>query len=270
MPSSPEGGTLNGYGTPPVSRSGATDTALANGFTAVNGKPLSPRSTANSFSGPGAAYGSAPKPIDLTVPKMDAQLDAPPRSADAMQVDNATTASVSPAAASSTPSLSRKRSLSPGEPATDQEDERRPPPPQPSTQGQPKPPPQASAQSPLPSASAAQGGGWSASPPQGISTLSNQSASYPPQDSESREAWYGDRARHSQSLSIDEAQTAELLRSEIGMTPRSQYPSLSSNVHGGTPANLMPPTIETTAAGVQVDPRKRKRVCSSLAARRRR
>lgn len=253
MSSSSDDVTVNGFDSPTRADSGA-----ANGFTAVNGKATSPRRLVNGINGTHAAHHSSPKTIEIHPARMDVQA-AP--AADANRVDSAPAARASPADDASVNTGKRKRSISEG-------DGREPPgeqgeyaPPEKRRTPQPQPPPQSQQPQPQPG----QQNSWETSPPQGMTRVSNHSMSYSTSDPESRDGWYGPSTQRPQSQSNDEATLIETIRNAMpNVSPHGQPTARDysghMDVHGGTPQHLVSGTIETTAAGVQVDPKKRKRV----------
>lgn len=252
MSSSPEEVSINGY-------SPRTDIG-PNGFTAVNGKGSPPRRVngINGINGD-AHTDSSSTTLDIRTSKMDNP------AMDPIRVDSAPAARVSPAEDSNSTIGKRKRSISEGDGRDREQGEhpsvesrRSPQPGAPSTQSQAQPQtaPPSHTQQPT-----GQQNSWENSPPQGMSRASNHSMSYS-QDSESRDSqWYGPSGQRPQSSSNDEATLIETIRNAMpNVGPHGPHSREYMDVHGGTPSHLVSGTIETTAAGVQVDPKKRKRV----------
>lgn len=108
--------------------------------------------------------------------------------------------------------------------------------------------------------------GWPDSSAQGMQRVANHQPSYPPPDADPKDVppWFGARQQRAESPSSD-ARLVEALQREnsqnIDVRPIRQGETPVNMEHiGGTPRHQITSTTETTAAGVQVDPKKRKRV----------
>lgn len=251
MSSSPEGQSYSS--TPPPHHQGklsvTSESTTISGFTAVNGRGSPPQTytKVNGVNSVTRVHSS---------PNMENPVPVQPYDHDTIRVDSGP-----PRASPQEDPNSGKRKRSIGE-----GDARNPP------REQEEYVPQDQRRSPPPPHN------WTTSPAQGTARLPNQQTPYQGPDAEPREtpSWYPARQQRAESPNSDSRLAAALQHETQNLDDRHMRPSETPVMDhiGGTsqhqatatpdPHDLDVHGVQTTAAGVQVDPKKRKRVSGQI------